>query len=108
MHGDVFVMCSPSIPDVSTIAPRDSLLMAVSYEIGTIACQDAEIDFKARTRQAFKDLNSRTFPVGEICGDTDCTDLTINVLCGQTGLQEQVVAILEVTIPDCIHRYVWV
>ena len=101
-----YSLTSLLISDVSSTAPRDSLFMAVSYEIGTIACRDAEIDFKARTRQAFADLNIRMAGVNELCGVSDCSDLTINVLCGQTGLQDQVVAILEVTIPDCIHRLV--
>ena len=76
--------------------------MAVSYEIGTIACKDAEIDFIARTKKAFSNLTN--LAQGEICTDANCNDLTINVLCGQTGLQDQVVAILEVTIPDCVNR----
>lgn len=91
------------LSELYNLPPRASLLMAVSYEIGTTACLDAEIDFISRTSEAFQDLNTRMG--GELCNDTLCTDLVIKVLCGESGvIPGQIVAILEVTIPDCIQR----
>ena len=77
--------------------------MRVVYQIGTRACEAAEINFLGRVLEKFVFLNDQMN--NELCATAACLDLMIKITCGNfSGINDDTVSVLEVTVPDAIQR----